>query len=444
MANFFPTTASLSKWLIDNNSDATEASTRIMNIIQDSKYEQDISESCRRIFAGKDEGASGILRNILSKYDITEAVVASVDEKMKKVYAANELYKNKTVTAATRDKMVKEAQIMRQPGQYEMPLRICPKLPKQSAGQGLISTYNCRHYCLDSIIFDDDPLRVVCAEALWRRHVMDKFSREWQDPKTGKLVGGYINERFYVFPDAGTPANPDVSRDHGNNMALAPHERTRQARPHEYSVERRMQEAREKGSTESIVLSSVPADKRITLTASKDGGDAEVFAVYSKAIDLHNSRVSASDAAIMLKDQFGLSLGAVVKIQSLALKKMASHQADVYVTAQVDSPKRYKVVVNHGEGKSIFSVVDSMAPEGEQPKVIKDFVNDRVSADTMANNLNAETPMAATVPVIAEDEMSDDLHDSALETGLSDSHPNKKKECPNCKAGQPCNNCQKK
>lgn len=386
MANFFPTTASLSKWLIDNNSDATEASTRLMNIIQDSKYEQDISESCRRIFSGNDEGASGILRNILSKYDITEAVVASVDVKMKKIYAANELYKNKTVTAATRDKMVKEAQIMRQPGQYEMPLRICPKLPKQSAGQGLISTYNCRHYCLDSIVFDEDPMRVVCAESLWRRHVMDKFSREWQDPKSGKLVGGYINERFYVFPDAGTPANPDVSRDHGNNMALAPHERSRQARPHEYSVERRMQEAREKGSTESIVLASTPADRRIVLTASKDGGDAEVFAVYSKAIDLHNSRVAASDAAIMLKDQFGLSLGTVVKIQSLALKKMASHQADVYMT---------------------------------------------VKADT------------TDVSEIAEEDMTDDLHDSALETGLADSHPNKK-ECPRCKSGNPCKNCQNK
>jgi hypothetical protein len=426
MAKFFTSPQALAQWLKENNSDAVEASTRLLNIVQDSKFEQDISESCRRIFSGTDEGASGVLHNLLAKYEITEAVVAAVNEKMKKVYAANELYKNKTIAATTRDKMVKEAQIMRQPGQYDMPLRICPKLPKQSAGQGLISTYNCRHYCLDSIVFDDNPMRVICAEAMWRRHVMDKFSREWQDPKTGKLVGGYINQRFYVFPDAGTPSNPDVPRDHGNNMALAPHERSRVARPHEYSIERRMEEARKAGSTKPITLSPlndstndridpkvvtaakkepkkvsnccfavdhlqsedgpswsdvgrcpsckkgcefiIPYDDNNDKPAKKDKkasieqdisprailaaagsksmirissdimnsvkGDDDVFAVYSKAIDLHNNRVPAHEAAVMLKDEFGMPLGSVVAIQSLALKKMASHQADVYVTAQ--------------------------------------------------------------------------------------------------------------
>ena len=353
MAKFFTSPADLAKWLKDNNQNATEAATRLLNIVQDGRYEQDIHESCRRIFAGTDEGASGILHGILARYDITDATVAEVDAKMRKVYAANELYRNNTVTAATRDKMIKEAQIMRQPGEYIMPLRICPKLPKQSAGQQLISTYNCRHYCLDSIVLDENPLRVICAEAMWRRHVMDKFSREWQDPKTGNLVGGYINERFYVFPDAGTPANPDVDRFHGNNMRLGPNERTRVARPHEYSIERRMQEQREKGSTKPYTLSPLndstqdlaepkglgkaAASGEITVDAKKKGkavnpwavctesvgredkekyercvmdvkakhpikkadvtaatkGDDEIYRVYSRAIDLHNRRVPA-------------------------------------------------------------------------------------------------------------------------------------------------------
>jgi hypothetical protein len=82
----------------------------------------------------------------------------------------------------------------------------------------------------------------------------DKFSSDYQDRKTGELVGGYINERFYKFPDAGTPANPDVPRDGGNPMMLKPGERSRTPRPHQWSVERRMQEAREKGSTEPVTL----------------------------------------------------------------------------------------------------------------------------------------------------------------------------------------------
>jgi hypothetical protein len=89
---------------------------------------------------------------------------------------------------------------------------------------------------------------------MWRRHVADKFSSDQQDRKTGELYGGYINDRFYKFPDAGTPANQDVPRDGGNNMRLVPGERTRLPRPHQYSMERRLQEAREKGSTTDNVL----------------------------------------------------------------------------------------------------------------------------------------------------------------------------------------------
>ena len=62
------------------------------------------------------------------------------------------------------------------------------------------------------------------------------------------------SDLFYKFPVAGTPANPDVPRDGGNPMMLKPGERTRVPRPHQWSVERRMQEAREKGSTSDHVL----------------------------------------------------------------------------------------------------------------------------------------------------------------------------------------------
>ncbi len=35
---------------------------------------------------------------------------------------------------------------------------------------------------------------------------------------------------------------------------------------------------------------------------------------------------------------------------------------------------RYRVITTHGEGNSVFSVVDSAAPEAEQPAVIASFI----------------------------------------------------------------------
>ena len=354
MAKFFNSPADLAAWIRDNNASDHEAATRILNVVDSSQHEQDIWESCRRIMTGKDvEGASGILFKILAQYEITEARVAEVESKMKQIYAANELHRNGRITTAKRDSMVKKAQVMRQPGQYnEMPLRICPKLPKQSAGKGIISTYNCRHYCLDSLVFDDDPLRVYCAEAMWRRHVADKFSQEWKDTKTGNWVGGYINQRFHCFPDAGTPDNQDVPLDHGNKMQLKPGERTRQPRPHQWSVERRMQEAREKGSTESIVLAQAPRDKMIKLASTNVDPESAIYKAYSLAVELENRKVSQADAALMMEKRCGVSLGQAVKIQTMALKKMIKHQADVYISAPTVTADLKKKSLNKQAGST--------------------------------------------------------------------------------------------
>ena len=202
---FFTSPEDLKGWVKTQES-PDEAALKIMDIIGKNE-EMDIVDTCRAIFEGEQEtgvdNASKILFSVLAKHNLTEIKEGKMNDKLKK-----------------------EAQIMRQPGEYDMPLRICPKLPF-SVGKRLISTYNCRHYCLDSVVFDDDPERIYCAEALWRRHVADKFSREWKD-KDGKWVGGYINERFQVYKDDG-----------GNQMELANDERTRKPRPHQYSIERR-------------------------------------------------------------------------------------------------------------------------------------------------------------------------------------------------------------
>jgi len=220
----------------------------------------DVVETTKRITEASDKNAANVLYSILRTAGVADDDVKKVEDGIDKVEVADEMLRRKLVSTDEHNKLIKEAQIMRQPGEYDMPLRVCPKLP-WSVGKKLISTYNCRHYCLDGVVLDDDPMRVYCGELLWRRHVADKFSSDYQDRKTGELVGGYINERFYKFPDAGTPDNPGTPRDGGNPMELKPGERTRQPRPHQWSVERRMQEAREKKSTSDIVLNKTASTR---------------------------------------------------------------------------------------------------------------------------------------------------------------------------------------
>ena len=340
MAKFFTSPTDLARWVKESNSSYKEASQKIMIALGSNKNEQDIIETTKRIFSNNNvEEASKVLFDVLSNYNITEQNVKQAESKCNKAITANVLEKYKVITAEEKDKMVKEAQIMRQPGEYPMPLRVCPKLPF-SVGKRLISTYNCRHYCLDSLVFDEDPERVYCAEALWRGHVMDKFSREWEDAKTGELVGGYINNRFYVFPDAGTPDNPDVPRYHGNRMSLKPWERSRIPRKHEWSVERRLQEQRDPDSTKSITLSAAitGSTNMIKLASSDEIKKEKVVSIFSEAIDLNNDGIKNEDAVLQLSEKYNHPIEQVVAIQTIALKKMSVHQADVYKTAQYGQP----------------------------------------------------------------------------------------------------------
>jgi hypothetical protein len=271
MAKFFTSPGDLADWVLEAGS-PDKAIDRIGNLPGvEAGRRLDIEETVKRIFSKADAAnAAEVLNGILAGAGITEEAVRTAEAKADKAQAIDDLRKSGVITSDEHSKMIKEAQIMRQPGEYVMPLRFCPKLPKQSAGQGLISTYNCRHYCLDSIVLDDDPERVYCAEAMWRRHVMDKFSREWKDRETGRWVGGYINDRFHVFPTAGTPANKDVDTMGGNQMELRPDERTRIPRPHQWSTERRLQEQREKGSGYDLTVNTF--GKQVVKKAAADGG----------------------------------------------------------------------------------------------------------------------------------------------------------------------------
>ena len=359
MTKFFTSPKDIENWVRENRKDAVNLITAIL---QDDQNHQDVQESVQSILDNRDAEHAGVtLFNLFAQHKIVEQNIRQEN------HVANK--KVQVMKTAQQDNsqeksqgLVKQAQIMRQPGEYPMKLRVCPKLPA-SVGGRLISTYNCRHYCLDSIVLDDDADRVYCAEALWRKHIMDKFSREWMEPKTGQYVGGYINNRFHVFPDAGTPDNPDVPRDQGNRMTLAPQERTRQVQPHEYSMERRLEENRDKGSVKPLTLTA-SEDLRNALYAQaeskgfvkiassdiKNPPASQISDAFAEAVELHQSGVPADEALAMISKNNNLKVETAYKIQSMALRKVTAHGTDVYMikTAAVPASAPQQVIPNGG------------------------------------------------------------------------------------------------
>ena len=110
--------------------------------------------------------------------------------------------------------------------------RYCPKL------RNVISLFNCRYYCLDGMVIDDN--KVICGEAVWRQNLMDKYSRAYRN-KEGEWVGGYVDKRFEVHHDTEDP-----------QYQLKPGERRRPLRTDEFSTERRLAKQREGDLPESI------------------------------------------------------------------------------------------------------------------------------------------------------------------------------------------------
>ncbi len=188
--------------------------------------------------------------------------------------------------------------------------------------------YDFTHNTIDAISFDADPSRVYSGEALWRMYVMDKFTREYQD-KDGKWVGGYINDRFHVFPYAGTPGNPKVARDGGNQMQLAPGERTRKPRPHQWSVERRLEEARG-NKLNDLEASSF---KKMTKIASKirpERTSDKVYGIFCDTIDMKEAGISYVDRLNKISDHYDVAITSVAQIDKVASSMIKKHDGIGY------------------------------------------------------------------------------------------------------------------
>jgi len=289
---FFTNPEDVSGW-VKSQSSADEAATKIIEIIGRGD-EQDIVDTCRSIYEDKNEEASEVLFGVL---------------------ASNNLAKR--ITADKKGKMIKEAQSQRMGLYNDMEKRICPKLPRNN---NIISTWNCREHCLDSMVLDDDPDRVYCKEALWRRHVMDKFSREFKN-KEGKWVGGYINERFQVMQDDG-----------GNPMELANGERTRKPRSHQYSTERRLEEARGE-KTKSITASVQDNGKTIKLASKEkynNENDEKIYGIFNDIIEMNEAGLSYEDILTKVSEHYSMSITSVASIHKMAMQKLQVHSGTKY------------------------------------------------------------------------------------------------------------------
>ena len=292
--DFFTSPKDLQGWVKSHDS-ADMAARELIGIIG-KEEQQDVVDTCRAIFEQKDDNASEVLFEVLARHNLTQIKEGNM-----------------------KNKMIKEADSGIQRGQaplyQSMPLRVCPKLP-YSCGKRVISTWNCREHCLDSICLDDDPLRVYCAEALWRRHVMDKFSREFKD-KDGKWVGGYINERFQVFHDDG-----------GNQMELANAERTRKPRPHQYSIERRLSEGRGE-KTYDITASSGKMVKVASKSETTENDD-QIYQIFDDIVEMKQAGMNDEDIIYQVSEHYNKSIHAVASIHRVATKQLSSHHGVVY------------------------------------------------------------------------------------------------------------------
>jgi len=333
MADYFKNPEDLSCWIKARNS-SEEAANELLDVINMSNQylsfynddETDIKETCKSIYDQDDANAANVLFGVLAKHNIT------------KVIREGSTNINKTAqTSRQRNNWVR--------GDRNKWRRCMWNKCVDGYNEGTPwrtdrdKFFNFTHYYTDALSFDENPNRVYSGEALWRMYVMDKFYREYKNAE-GKWVGGYINDRFHVFPTAGTPANPDAPRDGGNQMELANAERTRKPRPHQYSIERRLEEARGNDTYDLEVTTMASSFKKIVKTASttpKDRKNDKIYSMFTDIMEMKQAGFIFSDIVEKVSDHYGATITGVAQIAKFADKMIKKHDGIAYqfgVTSQ--------------------------------------------------------------------------------------------------------------
>jgi hypothetical protein len=313
--DFFVNQEDLTGW-VKHQESYSDAANKIFDLVGKSK-EQDIMETCKAIYETEDETAANVLFGVLAQHNLTS---------LKK--------------EASNQEVVKEAQsqtgLSRQRNNWVRGNRNKFNRVVDGFNEGTPwridrdKFYNFTHYYTDAISFDEDPKNVYSGEAIWRMYVMDKFTREYQN-KEGKWVGGYINDRFFVFPTAGTPDNPDAPRDGGNQMGLAPGEKSRKPRPHQYSVERRLEEARG-NKTEDIELFASKSHSMVKLASKKDATveNDKVYNIFRDVLDMREAGISYDVMIDEVSKHYDASVMGVAQIDKMAQTLKTKHSGVAY------------------------------------------------------------------------------------------------------------------
>lgn len=314
MANYFQSPEDLQEW-VRSRSTGDEAASELLGMIEGNEEfkdipndEQDITDTCRSIFDDQDGNASEILFGVLAQHGIT------------KLTKQAKTMKRKAQTSAQGSRQRNKWNRVIDGFNEGTPWRV-----------GRDKYYDFTHYYIDEIKFDEDPNHIYSGESIWRTYVMDKFYRDYKD-KDGKVVGGYINDRFHVFPTAGTPANPDVPRDQGNQMELADGERTRQPRPHEYSTERRLEEARG-NKTKSITVAAESFNRVIKVASLNNLEEArkdKIYNIFKDTIEMREAGIEYETMIDAISSHYEASVFGVAQIDKVAQKLVAKHEGVGY------------------------------------------------------------------------------------------------------------------
>ena len=374
---FFVNPEDLQGW-VKSRSSANDASKSILDIIGKGD-ETDVSQTCEQIFNGDEKAskdASDILFGVLAKNDLAKLSKTAGTIGTQKCKCGNEGNKNsrckncgkwipgkpisewegswaqqeeerkqkKQETAEDTINMKKEAekqvptnaQESRQRNNWVRGNRNKWNRVVDGFNEGTPwridrdKFFNFTHYYTDALSFDEDPNRVYSGEAIWRKYIMDKFTTEHQT-KEGKWVGGYINDRFYVFPDAGTPSNPDVPRDGGNQMGLPPGTKSRKPRPHQYSTERRLEEARG-AKTYDIEAFAAQTTKTIKIaSASKSDIDNDkIYSIFRDVLDMREAGISYETMLEEVAKHYNSSIMGVANIDKVAQALKTKHAGIAY------------------------------------------------------------------------------------------------------------------
>lgn len=319
MSDFFKNPEDLSAWIKSRKS-PDEATLSLMNIIKEDVNdpipddEQEISDTCKAIYDEEDAGsAAKLLFGVLARHNITTLRKAA---NMKKEAQAVESRQRNNWVRGERNKWNRCVDGFNEGTPW--------RLERDKM-------YNFTHYYTDNVQFDEDPKHVYSGEAIWRMYVMDKFYRDYQNDK-GEVVGGYINDRFYRFPTAGTPSNPDVDRFGGNPLMLGKGEKTRKPRPHQYSTERRLEEARG-NKTYDLEATAKSSHPIIKISSKMDVADREHNNVYKIFRDTLDMREAGVDYATMLKaiaHHYGTTVLNVEEIDRVAQGLKSKHNGMIY------------------------------------------------------------------------------------------------------------------